>query len=660
MGTWLRRCSWYVFIYPSTRRTGEPYSLVNCFSAPFSALLSQTRSWGSKASPLTARDGTRVRRRGAAGRRVVSWNINDDYRHEYDARRVAVTTARPSRLNATGGGDSEARVSWNLVDFIDDAGTGGARHRAPRRERLNSLLSDISESINDSRQRELVDMLYDELGGMAASRKPPAPDLPPTSPSGEGNGRRFAGVDGSDGPREMPPVPPFRVGKKPLSSSFSSAASGASAASGGENGVVDPLWIPPFRGGKLPPSLEAETDDNDKTSGTPRDAADQCDSPGGGEEGKEEAEELVSYSFDHNRSGRPHGFSGLTTSAVSQSSLLSSIASAEGLFDVGITSAVKDDEGEKNLAELHRRLSISSPGGCTAATSLSVEDERQQRLLESMMQMADRRNSGQVNGSSGGDDPSETGFGSRPSVDEQNSKGTACGIDNNLPGGTGSGQIQSLLQGDRKQPANGELDPLAGRVDSGPSEGEIAALAPPESGAALSAPRIAAVSATGPDGAASLAHHEVEDYRTRLRRKRDSMASAYDYEEDRGENQEERGNEDGDGSPLLSRERLNEMLLENATSISNSLLLQRALIVLGQGNDGGNVAGRRGAALGRSFAGGGGRATGMSDGGVGEETETPEQRKARFKRANSHDTGLGKCIRKTLLDRQKWPPHTLS
>ncbi|EJK44201.1 hypothetical protein THAOC_37284 [Thalassiosira oceanica] len=121
------------------------------------------RSWGGKASPPTAWDGARVRREGP---RHVSWNIHDNYRHESDARRVAVAAARPRRLRATGGG--EARVSWDLDDY----------NRSPRRERLSSLLSDISASIGDAgtRREELVDMLYDELGVAASS--------PPTPPNG--------------------------------------------------------------------------------------------------------------------------------------------------------------------------------------------------------------------------------------------------------------------------------------------------------------------------------------------------------------------------------------------------------------------------------------------------------------------------------------------
>ena len=72
-----------------------------------------------------------------------------------------------------------------------------------------------------------------------------------------------------------------------------------------------------------------------------------------------------------------------------------------------------------------------------------------------------------------------------------------------------------------------------------------------------------------------LVYQEVEDYRTRLQRKRASM------EIEEGYSGGELTRSDPPSSTASKDEELNELLLENATNISNALLLQRALYTLG-------------------------------------------------------------------------------
>ena len=100
-----------------------------------------------------------------------------------------------------------------------------------------------------------------------------------------------------------------------------------------------------------------------------------------------------------------------------------------------------------------------------------------------------------------------------------------------------------------------------------------------------------------------LVYQEVEDYRTRLQRKRASMEMMEAGSTAATSNNNISGS-NGRASSSSQAEELNELLLENATSISNALLLQRALYSLGihasdtrpagavTGNDGGNSASR--------------------------------------------------------------------
>ena len=115
--------------------------------------------------------------------------------------------------------------------------------------------------------------------------------------------------------------------------------------------------------------------------------------------------------------------------------------------------------------------------------------------------------------------------------------------DGGPPGGADpSGRIRSRLQVGGKRPADRDADPPPGGSDPGPPDGGIAVRGPPGAGAALSSPRPVGASAAGPNSAAD----QVEDYRTRLQRKRDLMESAYSRDEDCGIN-EGRGNGNDDG-----------------------------------------------------------------------------------------------------------------
>jgi len=83
-------------------------------------------------------------------------------------------------------------------------------------------------------------------------------------------------------------------------------------------------------------------------------------------------------------------------------------------------------------------------------------------------------------------------------------------------------------------------------------------------------------SATTAAAVTRLVYQEVEDYRTRLQRKRASMEEMY------GKcNSTDEATSNAASSTSSREDELNELLQENATNISNALLLQRALYTLG-------------------------------------------------------------------------------
>ncbi|KAL9184840.1 hypothetical protein ACHAXT_002617 [Thalassiosira profunda] len=245
------------------------------------------------------------------------------------------------------------------------------------------------------------------------------------------------------------------------------------------------------------------------------------------------------FDFPSRRSSAFSGRSGKRGSTSSSSSRRNSLFSGRSGKRRGSASSHSSKGPPPTRPQGHSLLSEATDGSIELEGLVLSQLRADERLLESMIELANMSQSMKSNSTWGNHlDISDTSRVSGRSATK------------------GDGDVRDSLDAEEVQAVI-----MASQAFQG---GEGAATLSPGQGRHESNKRVERsnlpIAGSGRTDAAitRLAHQEVDDYRTRLQRKRASM------EEAEGEEAEE----------------LNELLLENATNISNALLLQRALYTL--------------------------------------------------------------------------------